>query len=435
VHSSICDDNYNYNCDYSDKGDDQDDGDDELHSVHSSVDSTQHTPPPQQRTPNAQYHTPPPHHHTPHAQHHTPPPHCSTEHSHPLGTSRASLSRAAKIPECNYGSTSDDDSEDSDGNANNENIEKNDENDKIEDDDICDLRAVKRLVKSPSSVSTSPSCESIVSQRGREKASHDDAVSVREAHARVDDDNRILDLHPENISIHSADENEHDGEESSSRCDGTHLKAEVKEKEKDGGCSRVGETQRCTKRGGGVGVISRDGGDVGVEGVATADDRTAPLSSLPSAAVKRSHRDSSRSQKDECKRIYIDISDSESVTDQITRIDSKAKKISKKMLALISKEEKKKTKSRSKKNVPAPEDFTNFSKIILKNIPRPEAPFIALYEGVQRLYLDEGMESVRYFAGHIEDRSAHCCNVPCRAALYFLFVSTDLLNRTHIVKS
>ena len=433
VHSSICDDNDNYNCDYND----QDDGDDELHSVHSSVDSTQHTPPPQQRT-NAQYHTPPPHHHTPHAQHHTPPQHCSTEHSHPLGASRASLSRAAKIPECNYGSTSDDDSEDNDDNdSNNENIENNDENDKIEDDKICDVSAIKRLVKSPSSVSTSPSCESMVRERGREKASHDDAVSLREAHARVDDDDRILDLHPENMSIHSADEDEHDVGESSSRCDGTPSKAEfqLKEKEKDGGCSRDGETQRCTKGEGGVGVIVRDGGDIGGEGVATADDRAAPLSSPPSAAVKCSHRDSSRSQKVECKRIYIDISDSESVTDQITRIDSKAKKISKKMLALISKEEKKKMKPRSKKNVQAPEDFTNFSKIILKNIPRPEAPFIALYEGVQRLYLDEGMESVRYFAGYIEDRSAHCCTVPCRAALCCLFLSTDLLNRTHIVKS
>lgn len=437
VHSSICDDNDNYNCDYSDKGDDQDDGDDELHSVHSSVDSTQHTPPPQQRTPNAQYHTPPPHHHTPHAQHHTPPQHCSTEHSHPLGTSRASLSRAAKIPEFNYGSTSDDDSEDNDNDSNNENIENNDENDKIEDDEIGDVSAVKRLVKSPSSVSTSPSCESIVRERGREKASHDDDVSLREAHSRVNDgDDRILDLNPENMSTHSADENEHDGEDSSSRCDGTLLKAEVKvnEKEKDGGCSRDGESQRCTKGEGGVGVIVSDGGDIG-EGVATAEARTAPLSSTPSAAVKRSHRDSSRSQKDECKRIYIDISDSESVTDQITRIDSKAKKISKKMLALISKEEKKKTKTRSKKKVQAPEDFTNFSKIILKNIPRPEAPFIALYEGVQRLYLDEGMESVRYFAGHIEDRSAHCCTLPCRAALCCLFLSTDLLNRTHLVKS
>jgi hypothetical protein len=443
VHSSICDDNDSYNCDYSDKGDDQDDGDDDLHSVHSSVDSIQHTPPPQQRTPNAQYHTSPPHHHTPHARHHTPPPHCSTEHSHPLGTYRASLSRAAKIPECNYGSTSDDDSEGSDDNANNENIENNGKIDKIEDDNICDASAVERLAKSPSSVSTSPSCESIVRERGREKAIRDDdAVSLRETHSRVDDDDRILGLHPENMSIHSADENEHDGDESSSQCDGNPLKAEVivNEKEKNEGHSRDGETDRCARREGGVGVISRDGRDVGGEEVATAVDRTAPLCSPPSAAIKRSHRDSSKSQKDKCKRIYIDISDSESVTDQITRIDFKAKKISKKMLALISKEEKKKTKSGPKKKVQAPEDFTNFSKIILKNIPRPEAPFIALYEGVQRLYLDEGMESVRYFAGHIEDRSAHCCTVPCCtvpccAAQCCLFLSTDLLNRTHIVKS
>ena len=425
VHSSICDDNDNYNCDYSDKGDDhdQDDGDDELHSVHFSVDSTQHTPPPH-HTPDTQHrpspphhHTPPPHHHTPHAQHHTPPPHPSTEQSQPAGNSRASLSRAAKIPECNYGSTSDDDNEDNHNYANtenNKNIENNDENDKVENNENSEVSAVKRLVKSPSSVSTSPSGESI--ERGRER-------EMAEAHSRADDDDRILDLHTEEIPSRSADEHNNDGEESSSRCDGTPLKAKttVKEKEKDGGRSRDGELQRCTKRQEEIGEIVRDEGDAAGEEVA---DRMAPLSSALSVAIKRSHRESSRGQKEECKRIYIDISDSESVTDQITRIDSKAKKISKKWLALISKEEKKKITSRSKKKEQAPEDFTNFSKIILKNIPRPETLFSALYEGVQSLYLDEGMESVRYFAGYIEDRSALCC----------LFPSVVLLNKTHFDK-
>ena len=114
-----------------------------------------------------------------------------------------------------------------------------------------------------------------------------------------------------------------------------------------------------------------------------------------------------RCQENKSKRIYIDISDSESVTDQIERIDSNVKNMNPEMLAIISKKEKEKKKSasKSKKQSVSLKDDTSFAKVILKNIPSPDAaPFCALYEGIHRLYLDEEMESIRYFAGHVLDR-------------------------------
>ena len=114
-----------------------------------------------------------------------------------------------------------------------------------------------------------------------------------------------------------------------------------------------------------------------------------------------------RYQENKSKRVYIDISDSESVTDQIERIDSNVKNLNPEMLAIISKKEKEKKKSASKskkQSVPLKDD-TSFAKVILKNIPCPgAAPFCALYEGIHLLYLDEEMESIRYFAGHVQDR-------------------------------